>query len=270
MAFGRRNIFATSRTPRANLPHPLLLPRDTALGQLQKKVIACRRCPRLVRYLSDIRKRFPAYWCKPVPSFGDPHAEILFVGLAPGRFGSNRTGRMFTGDASGRFLFRLLYEEGLASRPVGKSADDGLSLRNAYISSVVRCAPPQNKPAPREIATCVGYLEREIPLLSAVRVLVALGKVAHDACLRMRFKSGELAGRRLGDFPFRHGAVYRFERSPHYLVDVYHPSRQNTQTGRLTAGMFRQVLRRAKALAMAESSPVSGIRQAVLKMADKS
>src|SRR3990167_1600034 len=131
--------------------------RSESIQEFQKTVIACRKCPRLVHYLQDIHKTYPSYWCKPVPGFGDPRAQILLLGLAPGRFGSNRTGRMFTGDASGRFLFPALHAVGLANQPNGESADDGLELKGAYITAAVRCAPQQNKPTPEEIRRCVEY-----------------------------------------------------------------------------------------------------------------
>lgn len=212
-----------------------------SLEQLHQKVTACRRCPRLVEYVGGIRARFPDYWCKPVPSFGDPKARILLLGLAPGRFGSNRTGRMFTGDASGRFLYPALHAVGLANQPDAESADDGLELRGAYITAVARCAPPQNKPADEEIRRCVEFVREEIRLLPELRVVLALGRIAHDYYLH-------LLGERKSRFLFAHGAVHTPSSGP-ALVDIYHPSRQNTQTGLLTMPMFVQVLKRAKELA---------------------
>lgn len=213
----------------------------TELDQLQIEVTECRRCPRLVKYIGEIRKKFPAYWCKPVPSFGDPGAQILLLGLAPGRFGSNRTGRMFTGDASGKFLYRALYDLGLANKPEATEVNDGLRLKNTYISAVARCAPPQNKPTPEELRRCSAFVRRELEMMPNIKVIVALGKIAHDYYLK-------LAGQRLSAFPFKHGAVHSFNPHP-VLVDIYHPSRQNTQTGLLTMKMFKDVLSKAKKIA---------------------
>lgn len=213
------------------------------LQQLQRKVIACRACPRLVRYLTSIRKKYPAYWCKPVPSFGDANAKILILGLAPGRFGSNRTGRMFTGDASGKFLYRALYKTGLCTQPEAIHRNDGQKLKNVYISAVVRCAPPQNKPLPEEVCRCIEFLRRELKILKNLKVVLALGKIAHDGYLK-------LIGEKRTAYPFRHGALYAMKEKP-YLLDSYHVSRQNTQTGRLNMKMFLQILRTAKTLAHA-------------------
>lgn len=212
------------------------------LSQLQKKIIACRKCPRLVKYIANIRKTYPSYWCRPVPSFGDEKAQILLLGLAPGRFGSNRTGRMFTGDASGKFLFKALYDLGFANRPYASHLTDGLKLKDVYITAVARCAPPQNKPSTEEIQRCVEYVRKELTLMPRLRVIVALGKIAHDGYLRLK-------GKKLSQFPFRHGSVYRWD-DEYALVDVYHPSRQNTQTGKLTMKMFMDVLNKAKEIAL--------------------
>ncbi len=213
-----------------------------SLASLEKRIPQCRKCPRLVRYLSEINKKFPTYWCRPVPGFGDPEAQILLIGLAPGRFGSNRTGRMFTGDASGDFLYPVLYEVGLATKPKATAIGDGLKLKNAFITAVARCAPPQNKPKPEEIKNCRPYLEEELELLSNLKVVVALGKIAHDEYLRIRLK--EEKGK-MSDFPFRHGAIYHFKQEPKILIDTYHPSRQNTNTGKLTREMFLTIFERA-------------------------
>ena len=222
------------------------------LEKLQKRLISCRKCPRLVRYLSEIRNKYPTYWCRPVPVFGDRNARILLLGLAPGRFGSNRTGRMFTGDASGKFLFKTLYDLGLASKDAAVDKSDGLKLKNVLISAVVRCAPPQNKPTGMEICNCSPYFENEIDIMESVSVVVALGKIAHDAFVRMKVKREQV---RAGNFEFRHGNIHRFRERPSVLVDVYHPSRQNTNTGRLTMPMFKSVLRQAIKLA---SMPMAG------------
>ena len=212
------------------------------LDLLEEGIIACRKCPRLVGYISEIKEKFPTYWCRPVPGFGDLDAKILLIGLAPGRFGSNRTGRMFTGDASGGFLYPTLYEVGLASKPKAMDVQDGLKLRNAFITAVLRCAPPQNRPRPNEIRNCKPYLEEELDLLSNVHVVVALGKIAHDEYVKIRLKKEEGS---LTDLPFCHGAVYRFNEEPQILIDSYHPSRQNTNTGKLTKEMFLKVFRQA-------------------------
>lgn len=174
-------------------------------------------------------------------------AKILLLGLAPGRFGSNRTGRMFTGDASGKFLFQALFDLGLANQKNTDSINDGLKLQNAIISAVVRCAPPQNKPNRDEIARCSEYFHREIALLENVDIVVALGHIAHDAVLSMKQKSRNETRR--SDYLFKHGQVHQFVDRPRYLVDVYHPSRQNTQTGRLTMAMFKSGLTGAIKLA---------------------
>lgn len=205
------------------------------LATLNKEVTDCRKCPRLVRYIGEIREKFPTYRCKPVPGFGDPDAKILLLGLAPGRYGSNRTGRMFTGDASGKFLFRALYDLSLASRADAVAADDGLKLKGVYITAVARCAPPQNKPTPKEIRTCYPYAQKEMEILPNLKVVVALGRIAHDHYLRG-------AEEKLSAHAFKHGAAHRLDGHP-VMVDIYHPSRQNTQTGLLTIGMFKEVLR---------------------------
>ena len=218
------------------------------LEQTQMRVTAYRRCPRLVRYLADIRAEPPDWWCRPVPSFGDPAARILAVGLAPGRAGSNRTGRMFTGDGSGRFLYPVLHEVGLAGQPVAERIDDGLTPRDLYIPGVGRCAPPQNKPLPDELARCSPFLAEELARLTQLRVIVSLGKIAHDRVLR-------LLGLRPAVYPFHHGAVYEIVAETslpgrHFtLIATYHPSRQNTQTRRLTRPMFLAIFREAVRLA---------------------
>ena len=219
-----------------------------ALVVLQKQVVGCRRCPRLIEYCRGVAERKRRayldweYWGRPVPSFGDPRARVLVIGLAPGAHGSNRTGRMFTGDASGNFLYRVLHRTGFASRPTAVSRDDGLRLEDLYITAAVRCAPPGNKPTPEEFANCRPYLEQELELLGNVRVVVALGKLAHDAYLGILQSRGAIA-RRSG-YPFGHGAVHKLGDGLPVLVDAYHPSQQNTQTGKLTEAMFRQVFRR--------------------------
>lgn len=210
-------------------------------SSINREVLACRKCPRLASYIDSIRVKYPSYWCKPVPAFGDPGARILLLGLAPGRFGSNRTGRMFTGDASGKFLYRALHDLGLSNKPEGTDASDGLKLKDVFITAVARCAPPQNKPTPEELRNCFGFAQREMKLLPNLKVVVALGRIAHHHYTRH-------AGGKLAEHPFKHGAVHRFAGFP-ALVDIYHPSRQNTQTGLLTAPMFKSVLKKAKSLA---------------------
>lgn len=223
------------------------------LRLLQSRILRCKKCPRLVRYISGIKKQYPTYWCRPVPGFGDEQAKILLLGLAPGRFGSNRTGRMFTGDASGDFLYPVLHEAGLASQPKVVDLRDGLNLRGAWITAVIRCAPPKNKPTRAEIKNCRPYWQEEIRLLPNLKVVIALGKMAHDEFVRYKLKheSGQL-----NHFPFRHGAVYWFQTRPEILIDTYHPSRQNTNTGRLTKVMFRRIFERALRLVDYQPYPI--------------
>ncbi len=175
------------------------------------------------------------YWGRPVPSFGDPLARVLILGLAPGAHGSNRTGRPFTGDGSGNFMYPVLYEAGFASQPTSTSRDDGMKLHDAWISAVVRCAPPDNKPLPEEVANCAPYLDEEIAALARLRVMVCLGKIAFDGYVAHLMRAGKLARR--GELHFAHGAEYR-GRDGRSLLATYHPSLQNTNTGKLTAGMF--------------------------------
>jgi len=187
------------------------------------------------------------YWGKPVPGFGDPNARVLLIGLAPGAHGSNRTGRMFTGDASGDFLYRALYETGFASQAESRSSEDGLELRGAYITASGRCAPPDNKPLPIELARCRPYLERELDLLKQVRVVVALGGVALRTYLTILRDRGAIKS--LAAFPFGHNRIYRPSPQLPVLIASYHPSQQNTSTGKLTAAMLREVFERARELA---------------------
>lgn len=212
---------------------------------LQQQIVRCQRCPRLVRYLESIKLEYPTYWCKPVPAFGSSEATIVLIGLAPGRFGSNRTGRMFTGDASGDFLYPVLHKCGLASKAKAQHADDGLQLDRTLITAAVRCAPPQNRPTRQEIRNCVSFLEAELALLARARVVIALGKIAHDEYVRIRLKREK---GRFRDFPFAHGRVHYFQREPKVFIDSYHPSRQNTNTGKLTKTMFRSVFTKAVCL----------------------
>ena len=201
----------------------------------------CVCCPRLGGFLSGIRGRYPDYWARPVPSFGAPDPRIVIVGLAPGLHGANRTGRPFTGDYAGILLYRTLHEAGLASRSHSESADDALRLRHVRIINSVKCVPPQNKPLPAEIRACNAYLAAELAGLKHVRVVLALGRIAHDAFLMA-------TGRRRGEFPFAHGREHPLADGA-CLIDSYHCSRYNTSTGRLTAPMFSRVVARAGELA---------------------
>ena len=216
------------------------------LEKLQRRVIACRRCPRLVEYREKVarekRRMFRdwEYWGKPVPGFGDPKAELLIVGLAPAAHGANRTGRMFTGDRSGDFLFRALYEAGFASQPDSHGRKDGLRLHHCYITAVLRCAPPANKPLPQELRNCQPYLEKELELLRGVRAILAFGKIAFDRTLGVVGEHADLPPR--AKMPFGHGASYELPAGLPRLFASYHPSQQNTQTGKLTRAMMGQVL----------------------------
>jgi uracil-DNA glycosylase len=218
---------------------------DSSLTILQKKVAACTQCRRLIRYCRQVARekrrmyRDWSYWGKPVPSFGDPEAELLILGLAPGAHGSNRTGRMFTGDGSGDFLFHALYEAGFANQAASRSRDDGLRLVNCYITASLRCAPPGNKPLPRELKNCRAHLEEEFELLGKVKAVLALGRIAFDTYLRIVAAEAELPPR--SQLKFGHGASYEMPGSWPRLFASYHPSRQNTQTGKLTPQMLRAV-----------------------------
>jgi uracil-DNA glycosylase len=217
---------------------------------LQRQIVQCEQCPRLVAYRAEVGRvkrrayRDWDYWAKPVPSFGDPHARLLLIGLAPGAHGANRTGRIFTGDSSGDFLYKILFATGFASQPDSTSRDDGLKLTDAYISAAVRCAPPDNKPTVEEIRTCRPYLERELALLKQIQVVVALGRLAFDVYLGILHDQGKLA-RRSG-FVFAHDAEHRPGVGQPLLISSYHPSQQNTSTGKLTEAMFRDVFERAR------------------------
>ena len=180
------------------------------------------------------------YWGRPVPSFGDPRAELLVLGLAPAAHGANRTGRMFTGDRSSDFLYRALYEAGFANQPMSGSRDDGLRLKNCYITASLRCAPPANKPRPEELRNCRPYLLRELELLARVRAVLALGKIGFDTYLRAVWREGEFPPR--SSYKFAHGASYELPGGLPRLFASYHPSQQNTQTGKLTSAMLHKVL----------------------------
>lgn len=216
------------------------------LRTLNEEIVACRQCPRLVEYRERIAKekrrafREHTYWGKPVPGFGDPDAKLLILGLAPAAHGGNRTGRVFTGDRSGDFLFATLYRAGFANQPTSVHRDDGLRLKNAYIAATIRCAPPENKPLPSEIGNCRTFFERELEILRP-KAILALGKIAWDAYLKVLKQQGLIASR--SAFKFAHGAEANLPTGAR-LFGVYHPSQQNTQTGRVTPAMYAQVLRR--------------------------
>jgi uracil-DNA glycosylase family 4 len=227
-----------------------------ALRTLDRVIIGCRRCPRLIAHCRAVaRTKRRAYldweyWGRPVPGFGDPDAGVLVVGLAPGAHGANRTGRMFTGDGAGATLITALHRAGFASQSTSTSRDDGLTLSGLYLTAAVRCAPPDNRPAPGEIANCRSYLVDELRLLRRVRVVVALGRLGHDAFLRAADAAGVEIPRPTP--PFAHGAeaVLEWGDRTLSLLDSYHPSRQNTQTGRLTQRMLDRIFRRAVRLAL--------------------
>jgi uracil-DNA glycosylase family 4 len=214
------------------------------------ELVDCRRCPRLVEWRERIarekvaRFRDETYWARPVPGFGDPDGRILLLGLAPAAHGGNRTGRVFTGDASGDFLWAALHTVGLADRPASRRADDGLTLLDTYIAAAVRCAPPANKPTIEERDTCAPWLGLELGLLARVRVIVALGAFGWDAGLRVLAQGGHVVRPKPR---FGHGAEARV--GPYVLLGTYHPSQQNTFTGTLTQPMLQAVLHRARELA---------------------
>ena len=223
----------------------------TELEKLQRKIISCTRCPRLTAYRREVARKKRRmymdweYWGKPLPAFGDPEARVLVMGLAPAAHGGNRTGRMFTGDRSGDWVFGTLHRFGFASQPESTHRGDGQSLKDAYITAPLRCAPPQNKPLREELANCQPYLLRELELLSNVRVVVALGRIAFDAYLRLLREMGHsLPSPRP---KFGHGAVHEMP-DGRLVVCSYHPSQQNTQTGRLTQEMFDGVFETVRGL----------------------
>jgi len=223
------------------------------LPAIEKAVIRCRRCPELRAYTAQIARdkkrahRDCAYWGKPVPGFGDTRARVVLVGLAPGAHGSNRTGRPFTGDASGGFLYPALYRAGFASQPQAIDRHDGLTLRDCFITAAVRCAPPHNKPTPGELRNCFPYLLEEFDALRRLRVTIALGSIAHTAVLRLLRERGFAL---TGNAAFAHGAelIATCGKRSISLIASYHPSRQNTNTGKLTVPMFDAIFSRAKEL----------------------
>ena len=219
------------------------------LRVLNAEIIACRKCPRLVRYREKVsrekRRAFLDcdYWGRPVPGFGAPRAELLILGLAPAAHGGNRTGRVFTGDRSGDFLFQALYRAGFANQPASSRLGDGLALHHAYIAAAVRCAPPANKPLPSEIRNCLPYFERELELLQP-RALLALGSIAFHNYLRLLKDEGAIE--RVSAYQFAHGASYELPGNWPRLFASYHPSQQNTFTGKLTDAMLLRLLRRIR------------------------
>jgi uracil-DNA glycosylase len=228
------------------------LEEAATVSALNREIAGCERCPRLRSYCKAIGEskrrayRDWKYWAKPVPSFGDEQARVLILGLAPGAHGSNRTGRPFTGDGSGDFLYPVLHEAGFASQPLSTSRADGMILSGCRISSVVRCAPPGNKPAVGELANCADHLDREIALLANLRVIVCLGRIAFEAYLRHLKRAGRQEP--TVRFAFSHGAEYVLPSGQHLLVS-FHPSLQNTNTGKLTRPMFLDIFNRARVLA---------------------
>jgi uracil-DNA glycosylase family 4 len=223
--------------------------QENLLHVLAEEVIACRKCPRLVAYREKIalekRRAFRDhdYWGKPIPGFGDPQAKLLILGLAPAAHGGNRTGRVFTGDRSADFLFAALHKAGFANQATSIARDDGLRVTGAYIAAACRCAPPDNKPLPQEILNCRPYLERELAILQPT-ALLALGKIALDAYLEILKQHGAIPSR--AKYQFAHGAEAELPAPWPRLFGIYHPSQQNTQTGKVTPAMYAQVLRRLR------------------------
>ena len=231
-----------------------------ALDALMRDVVACERCPRLREYcrgVAETKRRAYLdweYWGRPVPSFGDPNARVLLIGLAPGAHGANRTGRMFTGDSSGDFLYRALYETGFASQPESRSRDDGLKLSGVYITAAARCAPPGNKPTPQELRNCFPYLVEEFAALPRLRVAIGLGAIGFAAVVRaLRERGYELDPAKP---TFAHGAEVCATRGRSRIIAIasYHPSRQNTNTGVLTVPMFDAIFTRARAICAADGA----------------
>ena len=225
--------------------------RSQQLRVIAQEVCECRKCPRLVKYRERVARekrrayREWTYWGRAIPGFGDASAKLFILGLAPAAHGGNRTGRVFTGDRSGDFLYAALYKAGLANQPTSLHRDDGLHLENTYIAAAVRCAPPANKPLPKEILNCRDYLRRELAVLRP-KVILALGKIAWDAYLEILKQEGKIASR--AAFPFAHGAEFTIADDLPRLFGVFHPSQQNTQTGKLTEAMYATVFRRIRAV----------------------
>lgn len=226
---------------------------DARWDDLEARVVACRLCPRLVAWREETARvkrrafRDEDYWGRPVPGWGDRRARVLVVGLAPAAHGGNRTGRIFTGDSSGDFLFGALHRAGFANQPLSRSRDDGLELSDVYIAAAARCAPPDNKPLPAELTACRPYLRGEIDLLDRLRVVVALGRIAYEAVLKVYAEAPGCASRAALLPQFAHAAPVTLGPGLPLVITSYHPSRQNTQTGRLTAEMFDRVWALARA-----------------------
>ena len=216
----------------------------TALEKLQNMVIGCRKCPRLVVYLREVSNRKTKryrdwdYWSRPLPSFGDPEARLLIVGLAPAANGGNRTGRMFTGDRSGEWLFGVLHQFGFANQPNSSYRDDGFALNDCYITATIRCAPPKNRPLPEEIENCRPYFLKELDLLKNLKIYVPLGQIAFIQTL----KSLRMQGLEIPPLAFGHGKIYPLPNGQ-IMITTYHPSQQNTQTGKLTQPMFHKIFK---------------------------
>jgi uracil-DNA glycosylase family 4 len=221
-----------------------------SLTRIRDEVVACRKCPRLVAWREQVAKEKVArfadwdYWGRPVPGWGDPRARVLILGLAPAAHGGNRTGRIFTGDRSGDFLYASLHRTGFSNQPTSVSPDDGLRVKDAYLAAVNRCAPPANRPTPEERDNCVPYLERELRLLDRLTVIVGLGAYAWDGALRASAARGHVVKPRP-----KFGHLAEADVGPYRLLGCYHPSQQNTFTGRLTPEMLDEVFVRARALA---------------------
>ncbi len=248
-----------------SLRPPAATDPSAPLARAREAIVACTRCPRLRAYCARVARekrrafRDDVYWGRPVPGFGDPRARLLIVGLAPAAHGANRTGRIFTGDGtggSGDFLMAALHRTGFANRATSERRDDGLVLRDAFVAAAVRCAPPDNTPTPREIANCQVHVDAEFDALPRVRVVVALGRIAFDASLRLFARHGVRVTPRP---PFAHGACVAFD-DGRVLVASYHPSRQNTHTGRLTPAMLEAVFRLARATIRRSRAPARGAR----------
>ena len=228
------------------------MPPPQWLNILNAEIVACTRCPRLVVYREKIahekRRAYRDwdYWGKPVPGFGDPNARVLVLGLAPGAHGSNRTGRPFTGDSSGNFMYPVLHETGFANQATATDRDDGLVLRDVYITAAARCAPPDNKPLPQELASCASFLDRELDGLKKVKVVVALGKIGFDAYLNYLKRRSVISTK--AAYVFRHAAHYQMPNGK-ILLASYHPSNQNTNTGKLNRRMFVEIFQEARRLA---------------------
>jgi uracil-DNA glycosylase family 4 len=223
--------------------------KESQLEQINQEIISCYKCQRLVAWREEVARvkrkayRDQEYWGRPVPGFGDPNARVLVVGLAPGAHGSNRTGRVFTGDASGGFLFPALHRAGFANQPLSESRTDGLMLKNLYIAAVAHCVPPENKPAREELDNCQPYMERTLKILQP-RVIVCLGRIAFERVMRIHSVRNPA-------WKFGHGALYRIDEGP-WVLCSYHPSQQNTLTGKLTVKMFDEIWAKAQELARDE------------------